>query len=101
MFSAEQRMKFAKVAIGNTMPLGYYEGLHDRVITMPESNGLKENCAGYQVITLALLLLNTVFVDLLDYYITLSNARQCYLSMEKLKMVNVHSLCLSSLLSFN
>lgn len=39
VFSAEQRMRFAKIAIGNTMLLSYYEGLHDRVITVPEGNG--------------------------------------------------------------
>ena len=38
VFSAEQRMEFAKIAIGETMPLEYYEGLHDRVIAVPESN---------------------------------------------------------------
>ena len=43
-------MKFSKIAIGDTRPLSYYEGLHDRVITMhitiPESHGPEEQCAG-------------------------------------------------------
>ncbi len=38
VFSAEQRMEFAKIAIGETMPLEYYEGLHDRVVAVPESH---------------------------------------------------------------
>lgn len=52
VFSAERKMKFAKIAIGDTMSLSYYEGLHDRVITMPESNGPEDQCARYQVIIL-------------------------------------------------
>ncbi|XP_028403993.1 uncharacterized protein LOC114526596 [Dendronephthya gigantea] len=38
LFSKEQRMEFARIAIGNTMSLHHYEGLHDRVVVMPESN---------------------------------------------------------------
>ena len=55
-------MRFAKIAIDNTMPVSYYEGLHDRIITVPEDNGFEGDCAGYQVITS---LLNTM---LANYY---------------------------------
>lgn len=51
VFSAEQRRKFAKIAIGEAMPLSYYEGLHDRVITLPASidSGPENHCTDHQV----------------------------------------------------
>eukprot|EP00112_Aurelia_sp_Birch-Aquarium-sp1_P025484 Seg8481.1 transcript_id=Seg8481.1/GoldUCD/mRNA.D3Y31 product="hypothetical protein" protein_id=Seg8481.1/GoldUCD/D3Y31 len=32
IFSQEQRQKYAEIAIGSSMPLHYYEGLHDRIL---------------------------------------------------------------------
>ena len=49
VFSKEQRMKFAKIAIGDTMSLHHYEGLHDRVITIPENDSHAEPFTGCQV----------------------------------------------------
>ena len=32
IFSQEQRQRYAEIAIGSSMPLHYYEGLHDRIL---------------------------------------------------------------------
>lgn len=42
VFSKIQRQMFAKIAIGSSMPLDLYEGLHDRLISGPESVTVSE-----------------------------------------------------------
>ena len=36
VFSREQRQMYAEVAIGSTLPLHFYEGLHDQVLALPD-----------------------------------------------------------------
>ena len=36
VFSKEQRKMYAEIAIGSTLPLHFYEGLHDQVLALPE-----------------------------------------------------------------
>ena len=38
IFDKEERMKFAKMAIGESLALSFYEGLHERVINVPSPN---------------------------------------------------------------
>ena len=38
VFSKEQRMMYAEIAIGATFPLHFYEGLHDQVISLPATD---------------------------------------------------------------
>ena len=36
VFSKEQRQMYAEIAIGSTLSIHYYEGLHDQVLALPE-----------------------------------------------------------------
>ena len=36
VFSKEQRQLYAQIAIGMSLPLEYYEGLHDQVLSLPD-----------------------------------------------------------------
>ena len=36
VFSKEQRKMYAEIAIGSTLPLHFYEALHDQVLALPE-----------------------------------------------------------------
>lgn len=38
VFSKEQRMMYAEIAIGATFPLHFYEGLHDKVLSLPTTD---------------------------------------------------------------
>jgi hypothetical protein len=46
VFSKGQRKLYAEIAIGATLPLHYYEGLHDQLLLLPAAD---QSCSGNQL----------------------------------------------------
>ncbi len=75
VFSKEQRQMYAEIAIGSALPLHFYEGLHDQVLTLPEpihvepslqsepARTIAEGLPGNTVCTACLLVLDSVKSD--------------------------------------
>jgi hypothetical protein len=86
VFSKEQRQMYAEIAIGSALPLHFYEGLHDQVLTLPEpihaepslqsepARAIAEGLPGNTMCTVCLLVIQCVLFACrmpLKYWVTL------------------------------